>query len=59
MSQKSWTFTSYEDGRPVETVGGLSDAEAIRAIERAARGVTPHVERREERDEQLVEQLAA
>lgn len=41
MKNRSWTFTSIEDGQPVETVHGLSHDEAVEAIRAAMYGSAP------------------
>jgi hypothetical protein len=41
MSNRSWSFTSIEDGRPVETLRGLSHDEAVEAIRAAMYGGAP------------------
>lgn len=38
MKNQSWTFTSIEDGQPVQTVQGLSHAQAVEAIHAAMHG---------------------
>ncbi len=38
MSQKSWTFTSYENGEPVATEHDLDNREARAAIRAAMSG---------------------
>ncbi len=41
MKNKSWTFTSYEDGKPVGTESGLDHSQALDAIRAAISGETP------------------
>jgi hypothetical protein len=38
MSHKSWTFTTYEDGKPVETHAHLSHDQALVALRAAIAG---------------------
>jgi hypothetical protein len=54
MKQRTWTFTSIENGQPVGTVRGLSHEEAVEAIRSAMYGDTPDprkiAERKAERE---------
>jgi hypothetical protein len=52
MSHKSWTFTTYEDGKPVATEKHLNHDQALVALRAAIAGedvrhVVPAVERPE------------
>jgi hypothetical protein len=38
MSHKSWTFTSYRDGKPTASVHGLDSKQALAAIRAASTG---------------------
>lgn len=50
MSHKSWTFTTYENGKPVATESNLDSRQALAAIRAAMVGepVTPVAQRRRE-----------